>query len=218
MKNLVEKIKKTTLKQRVASSAIILLLLGGGTGLAVNRYNENVLADSNYKIVKADKKANLEKHLKADKEAKIKADKEAKIKAEADKQAKLKAENDAKAKAEADKQAQVKQRHKLNKRKLSQHNKPNRHKPKWLLSSLRHKLKLLNKPKPLILHLHHKHLLHRPTQLLHSLLLRNPLIKWTGRKQVVTVMNTMQVKGRIHLVEVFITVQVLTIHGVLNKN
>jgi colicin import membrane protein len=77
-----------------------LLLLGGGTGLAVNRHNEKVLADSQAKIVKADKKANLEKHLKADKEAKIKADKEA------DKQAKLKAESEAKAKAEADKQAQ----------------------------------------------------------------------------------------------------------------
>ena len=45
MKNLVEKIKKTTLKQRVATGAIILLLLGGGTGLAVNRYNEKVLAE-----------------------------------------------------------------------------------------------------------------------------------------------------------------------------
>ena len=107
MKNLVEKIKHTTLKQRVATGAIVLLLLGGGTGLAVNRHNEKVLADSQAKIVKADKKANLEKHLKADKEAKIKADKEAKAKAEADKQAKLKAESEAKAKAEADKQAQV---------------------------------------------------------------------------------------------------------------
>jgi hypothetical protein len=163
-----------------------LLLLGGGTGLAVNRHNEKVLADSQAKIVKADKKANLEKHLKADKEAKIKADKEA------DKQAKLKAESEAKAKAEADKQVQVTQ---LNKRKRSQHNKLNRHKPKRSLNSLRRKYRLLNKPKPLILHLPNKHPLHRHTQHLHSLHLANPLIKWTGHKQVVTVTHTMQAKA-----------------------
>lgn len=114
MKNLVEKIKQTTLKQRVATGAIILLLIGGGTALAVNRHNEKVLAESEAKIVKANKKANLDKHLKADKEAKAKAlraESEAKAKLEAEKQAKLKADteakqkadNEAKAKAEADK-------------------------------------------------------------------------------------------------------------------
>ena len=46
MKNLVEKIKHTTLKQRVTTGAIVLLLLGGVTGLAVNRYNEKVLKSS----------------------------------------------------------------------------------------------------------------------------------------------------------------------------
>ena len=88
MKNLVEKIKQTTLKQRVATGAIILLLIGGGTALAVNRHNEKVLAESEAKIVKANKKANLDKHLKADKEAKAKA---------------LRAESEAKAKLEAEK-------------------------------------------------------------------------------------------------------------------
>ena len=96
MKKLVEKIKQTTLKQRVVTGAIILLLLASGTGLAVNRHNEKILADTNAKIIKSDKKAKLEKHLKDDKEAKAKADKEAKSKAEAEKQAKIKAETEAK--------------------------------------------------------------------------------------------------------------------------
>ena len=196
MKNLVEKIKKTTLKQRVATGAIILLLLGGGTGLAVNRHNEKVLADSNDKIVKANKKANLEKHLKADKEAKIKADKEAKAKAEADKQAKLKSESEAKAKAEADKQAQVQAKAQAEQAQAQAvaTQQADRHKPKRSLNSLRRKYRLLNKPKPLILNLPNKHPLHRHTQHLHSLHLANPLIKWIGHKQVVTVTNTMQAK------------------------
>ena len=47
MKKLVGKIKQTTLKQRVVTGAIILLLLASGTGLAVNRHNEKILADTN---------------------------------------------------------------------------------------------------------------------------------------------------------------------------
>ena len=110
MKNLVEKIKQTTLKQRVATGAIILLLIGGGTALAVNRHNEKVLAESEAKIVKANKKANLDKHLKADKEAKAKAlraESEAKAKLEAEKQAKLKADTEAKQKADNDAKAKA---------------------------------------------------------------------------------------------------------------
>ena len=110
MKNLVEKIKQTTLKQRVATGAIILLLIGGGTALAVNRHNEKVLAESEAKIVKANKKANLDKHLKADKEAKAKAlraESEAKAKLEAEKKAKLKADTEAKQKADNDAKAKA---------------------------------------------------------------------------------------------------------------
>lgn len=113
MKNLVEKIKHTTLKQRVATGAIILLLVGGGTGLAVNKHNKSVLADSQEKLVKAEKKADDEAEKARVKQAnkaylvKVTELKVRREKTEAEQQAKIKAENEAKQKADDEAKAKV---------------------------------------------------------------------------------------------------------------
>ncbi|GAB2021713.1 hypothetical protein RyT2_07870 [Pseudolactococcus yaeyamensis] len=103
MNIMIEKIKATTLKQRVVVGAIALLLIGGGTGLAVHK--------NNVASAKADKVETKKKvQDKADKEAKVIAENKAKLKLlkeEADKKAKAKAESEAKAKAESEAKAKA---------------------------------------------------------------------------------------------------------------
>ncbi|GHU37821.1 hypothetical protein FACS1894193_04720 [Bacilli bacterium] len=104
MTNIIEKIKSTTVKQRVVAGVIVIALAGVGIGVTV--HNANVATAKQTKIQK-------EERLAADKAKKAKADKAEKakqvqLKAEADKKAKEKAAADAKAKADkavADKKA-----------------------------------------------------------------------------------------------------------------
>lgn len=119
MNNLVEKIKQSTLKERVITGLVVIFLIGCGGVIIAKNHNKSVVAGNKLKVVKADKKVLSKKQLKIDKETKSKADKEAKAEAEkqanlkikADNEAKKKADEEAKAKVEADKvqseQAQV---------------------------------------------------------------------------------------------------------------
>ena len=118
MNNLLEKIKATTLRQRLIIGGVFLILIGFGTATIVHHQNVVSEAKNKQEKLESDKKAKLDKHLKADKASKDKADQAAREKAQkdaADKQArdkvqaelaaKVQAENDAKAQAEQAAQA-----------------------------------------------------------------------------------------------------------------
>ena len=116
MNNLLEKIKATTLRQRLIIGGVFLILIGFGTATIVHHQNVVSEAKNKQEKLESDKKAKLDRHLKADKASKDKADQAAREKAQkdaADKQArdkvqaelaaKVQAENDAKAQAESEK-------------------------------------------------------------------------------------------------------------------
>lgn len=116
MNNLLEKIKATTLRQRLIIGGVFLILIGFGTATVVHHQNVVSEAKNKQEKLESDKKSKLDKHLKADKASKYRADqaawekaqkdaadKQARDKVQAELAAKVQAENDAKAQAESEK-------------------------------------------------------------------------------------------------------------------
>lgn len=90
MNNLLEKIKATTLRQRLIIGGVFLILIGFGTATVVHHQNVVSEAKNKQEKLESDKKLKLDKHLKADKASKDRADQAAWEKAQkdaADKQA-----------------------------------------------------------------------------------------------------------------------------------
>ena len=81
MNNLLEKIKATTLRQRLIIGGVFLILIGFGTATIVHHQNVVSEAKNKQEKLESDKKAKLDRHLKADKASKDKADQAAREKA-----------------------------------------------------------------------------------------------------------------------------------------
>ena len=70
MNNLLEKIKATTLRQRLIIGGVFLILIGFGTATVVHHQNVVSEAKNKQEKLESDKKSKLDKHLKADKASK----------------------------------------------------------------------------------------------------------------------------------------------------